>query len=88
MHCFDDIKGIFLKKYQKVMYLGHHRFLPVNHPLRKKGEHFKGKADHQTKPGNRTGEDVLNMVKNVKVVFGKTHGSEPVLNDANGHAPM
>ena len=52
------------------MYLGHRRFLPVNHPLRKKGKHFKGKADHQTKPGNRTGEDVLNMVKDVKVVFG------------------
>ena len=34
-HCFDDIKGIFLK-----------------------------------------------------VVFGKAHGSEPVLNDADGHAPM
>ena len=29
-------------------------------PLRKKGNHFKGKADHQTKPSNRTSEDVLN----------------------------
>ena len=57
-------------------------------PLRKKGKHFKGKADHQTKLGNRTGEDVLNMVKDVKVVFGKAHGSEPVPNDADGHAPM
>ena len=37
---------------------------------------------------NRTGEDVLNMVKDVKVVFGKAHGSEPILNDADGHAPM
>ena len=70
------------------MYLGHRRFLPANHPLRKKGKHFKGKADHQTKLGNRTGEDVLNMVKDVKVVFGKAHGSEPVPNDADGHAPM
>ena len=57
-------------------------------PLRKKGKHFKGKADHQTNPGNRTDEDVLNMVKDVKIVFGKAHGSEPVPNDANGHAPM
>ena len=45
-------------------------------------------ADHQTKPGNQTGEDVLNMVKDVKVVFGKAHGSEPVPNNADGHAPM
>ena len=57
-------------------------------PLRKKGKHFKGKADHQTKLGNRTGEDVLNMVNDVKVVFGKAHGSEPIPNDADGHAPM
>jgi hypothetical protein len=32
MHYFDDNKGIFLKKCQKVMYLGHHRFLPMNPP--------------------------------------------------------
>ena len=38
-----------------------------------KGKHFKGKTDHQTKPGNLTGEDVLNMVKDVKVVFEKAH---------------
>jgi hypothetical protein len=28
------------------------------------------------------------MVKDVQVVFGKGPGSQPVPNDANGHAPM
>ena len=28
------------------------------------------------------------MVKDVKVVFRKAHSSEPVSNDADGHAPM
>jgi hypothetical protein len=28
------------------------------------------------------------MVKDVKVVFGKGQGSEPVSKDASGHAPM
>jgi hypothetical protein len=28
------------------------------------------------------------MVKDVQVVFGKGPGSQPILNDANGHAPM
>jgi hypothetical protein len=28
------------------------------------------------------------MVKDVKVLFGKGLGSQPVSNDANGHAPM
>jgi hypothetical protein len=70
------------------MYMGHHRFLPSNHTLRKRGKDFKGKVDHQIKPENRSGEDVLNMVKDVQVVFGKGPGSQPVPNDANGHAPM
>ena len=87
-HCFGDIRGVFLKKCRKVVYLGHRRFLPANHPVRKKGKHFKGKADHLTKPRNRTGEDVLDMVNDVKVVFGKGHGSQPIPKDANGHAPM
>jgi hypothetical protein len=65
------MKGIFLKKCRKVVYLGHRWFLPANYPVRKKGKHFKGKADHQTKPRNRTGEDVLDMVNDVKVIFGK-----------------
>ena len=64
-----------------------HFYLPPD-LLRKKCKHFKGKADHQTKLVNRTGEDVLNMVKDVKVVFEKAHGSEPIPNDADGHAPM
>ena len=40
-------------------------------PSKKKGKHFKGKPDHRKKPHNQTGEDVLAMVKDVKVVFGK-----------------
>jgi len=68
--------------------MGHRRFLPLNHALRKRGKHFKGKAEHQTKPDNRSGEDVFNMVKDVQVVFGKGPGSQPVLNDTNGYAPM
>jgi hypothetical protein len=28
------------------------------------------------------------MVKDVQVVFGKRPGSQPISNDANGHAPM
>ena len=77
-HCFDDLDSIYLKRCRKVVYLGHRRFLPLNHQVRKKGKHFKGKPDHRKKPHNRTGEDVLAMVKDVKVVFGKGQGSESV----------
>ena len=60
----------------------------LNHTLRKKGKHFKGKAEHQTNPDNRNGEDVFNMAKDVQVVFGKEPGSQHVPNDTNRHAPM
>ena len=58
------------------MYIGHRQFLPLNHALRKKGKHFKGKAEQRTKPENRSGEDVFNMVKDVQVVFGQEPGSQ------------
>jgi hypothetical protein len=45
-------------------------------------------TDHLTKPHNQTGEDVLDMVNDVKVVFGNGHGSQPIPNDTNVHAPM
>jgi hypothetical protein len=86
-HCFHDLEGIILKKCRKVMYMGHCRFLLLNHTLRKRGNHFKGKVDHQTKLENRSGEDVFNMVKDVQVVFEKGPGSQPIPNAANGHAP-
>jgi hypothetical protein len=70
------------------MYLGYHRFLVKNHQLRKKGNHFKGTAEHQSKPSNRDGEEVFKMVKDLKVVFGKGQGSEPISKDASGRALM
>src|SRR4051812_24118439 len=65
-------------------------FLSTNHPLRKKGKHFKGEADHRKKPVCRTGDDILDMVKDLpeQVVFGKGPGGKSVPHDADGHAPM
>ena len=64
-HCFDDMESIYLKKCRKVVYIGHRQFLPLNHALRKRGKHLKGKTERRTKPDNCSGEDVFNMVKDV-----------------------
>ena len=53
--------------------MGHCRFLPVKHPVRRKGK--------------RTGSDMLEMVKDLEVVFGMGPGSQLVPSD-NGLAPM
>ena len=53
-YCLDDANNILLTHYKKVVYMGPHRFLPIRHPVRKKGKHFKGQADHRTKPMHRS----------------------------------
>src|SRR6185437_1984226 len=68
--------------------MGHRRFPPLNHPLRRKGKHFKGEPETRAKPIFQNGKRVFSMVKDVHVVFGKGRGSKQVLNDENGHAPM
>jgi hypothetical protein len=56
--------------------------------LPEKGKHFNGEAEIRSKPTRRTGDDVFDMVKDLKVIFGKSLGRQPVLNDADRHTPM
>ena len=46
-----------------------------------------GKADHRTKPRHRCEKMVFEMVKDIKVVFGKGPDSRSVQSD-DGRAPM
>ena len=88
-HCLDSIKGTHLENCKKVVYLENRRFLPTNHPVRKKGKHFKGVAEHRKKPEPPSGEDVLRMVNDLpSVIFGKGPGGQSVLKDADRHTPM
>ena len=75
---------------KKIVYLGHRRFLPQLHSVRKKGKHFKGEADHRPHPVLPTGDDVFGLVKDLDqiVTFEKGPGGQSVPNDATGHAPM
>jgi hypothetical protein len=87
-HCLEGIESIYLRNYLKVVYMGHHRFLPKNHPLRKKGKHFKGEPDTRPKPFHHLGKYVHDMVKDVIVIFGKGSGIQPILNDEDRCAAM
>ena len=69
------------------VYMGHRRFLPIKHPLRRRHGHYGGKADHRTKPRHRCGKMVFEMVKDIKVVFGKGLGIRSVQSD-DDRAPM
>ncbi|KAK1604230.1 hypothetical protein QYE76_027903 [Lolium multiflorum] len=87
-HCLHELEGDYLEKGQKVVYLGHRRFLRTTHPVRKKGKHYNGEADHRRKPPHRDGVDIFGMVKDLDVIFGKGPGGRSVPNDDAGHAPM
>ena len=80
-HCLDDTDNIWLTHCKKVVYMSHHRFLPIRHPVWKKRKHFKGQADHRIKPMHRSGKDVFDMAKDLEVIFGKGPGSQPVPNE-------
>ncbi|XP_037469237.1 uncharacterized protein LOC119341469, partial [Triticum dicoccoides] len=87
-HCLHETESVHLPNCKKNVYLGHRRFLPKIHPVRKKGKHYNGKADHRPKPAERTGAEVFDMVKDLKVIFGKGPGGQLVPKGADGHAAM
>ncbi|XP_044954363.1 uncharacterized protein LOC123404496, partial [Hordeum vulgare subsp. vulgare] len=87
-HCLHETESVHLPNCKKNVYLGHRRFLSKVHPVRKKGKHYNGKADHRPKPAERTGAEVFDMVKDLKVIFGKGPGGQSVPKGADGHAAM
>ncbi|KAK1685089.1 hypothetical protein QYE76_045937 [Lolium multiflorum] len=85
-HCLGETDTIYLGN--KNVYLGHRRFLPKQHHVRKRGKHFGGEADNRTKPTRPNGEVIYDMVKDLKVIFGKGPGGQSVPHDVDGHVPM
>jgi len=67
--------------------MGHRQFLSIRLAVRRKGKHFKGQAEHRTKPMHRSGEDILEMVKGIEVEFGKGPSCQPIPSE-NRLAPM
>ena len=55
-HCLEETDSMYLKHCRKIVYMGHRRFLPIKHPLRRRHAHYDGKADHRTKPRHVVGK--------------------------------
>ena len=71
--CVDDTVSSFLEGSQKVVYLGYRRFLVEGHRYRSKKfyNHFDGNPEFRSTPERRDGHYVFNMVRNIKVIYGK-----------------
>ena len=71
--CNEDTTSIRLR--EKLSYVGHRRFLPTDHPLRKSRD-FNDKPENRAVPTVSTGEDCLRQLENVPSEFGKVGGKK------------
>lgn len=69
--CAEDTCHHQLKHGRKTVYLGHRKFLKPNHKYRKLKKAFNGCQENDIAPNALTGEEVYQLVKDIKVVFGK-----------------
>ncbi|XP_049406147.1 uncharacterized protein LOC125869748 [Solanum stenotomum] len=69
--CNYDTCSQYLKHSHKMCYLGHRRFLPPDHPLRKDKKSFNGKEEHRPAPTPLLGVELLEELNEFNNVFGK-----------------
>ncbi|XP_060170525.1 uncharacterized protein LOC132601463 [Lycium barbarum] len=69
--CNYDTCSQYLKHSRKMCYLGHHRFLPSDHQMRKDKKSFDGKEEHRPAPTPLSGIEVLEELHEFNNVFGK-----------------
>ncbi|XP_019265558.1 PREDICTED: uncharacterized protein LOC109243116 [Nicotiana attenuata] len=69
--CNYDTCSLYLKHSHKMCYMGHRRFLPHDHPLRKDKKSFDGKKEHRPAPTPLSGVEVVQELLEFNNVFGR-----------------
>ena len=77
--CFDGTSAKLLKHSKKMVYMGHHRFLPSTHLYRKNKKSFDGIVENREPPKFKTGRKIIKIINKLKVILGKGVGSVPTL---------
>jgi hypothetical protein len=67
----DGTASVYLPSSRKLVYMRHRWFLPRKHKYRKMKMHFDNTIEKDSASKQYTGKLVFEMVKNIKVVFGK-----------------
>lgn len=69
-YCHEDTHSISL--WNKLCYMGHHHFLPINHPWHQKWRAFNGKIEDGATSSSLTGDEALRKLQRLSDVnFGK-----------------
>src|SRR5438128_4955802 len=69
--CLGDTQYVYLFGSKKLVYMRSRRFLPPIHRYRKMRKEFDGTKEKGRAPKHLDGKLVFELVKNIKVVFGK-----------------
>ena len=71
VECLDDTDAVNLPNNSKIVYMGHCRFLPKDHPYRRNRKDFNGTIEKCLAPKYRDGPMILQEVNKLEVVLGK-----------------
>ncbi|CAL2253378.1 unnamed protein product [Prunus armeniaca] len=63
-----------LKNGHKICYIGHRKWLPINHPYRRQRAAFNEKLEYGTSPEPLNGEEVLHIVEDINYIWGSKNG--------------
>ena len=69
----DDTDAVNLPNNSKIVYIGHRRFLPKDHPYRRNKKDFNGTIEKRLAPKYQDGPAILREVNKLEVVLGKGH---------------
>ncbi|XP_058193989.1 uncharacterized protein LOC131310799 [Rhododendron vialii] len=69
--CSEGTCSRRLKHGKKNIYVGHRKFLPINHSYRRLKKAFDGKQELGLAPSPLSGEEVLRKVQGIKLIWGK-----------------
>ncbi|XP_059316721.1 uncharacterized protein LOC132067483 isoform X1 [Lycium ferocissimum] len=75
--CNYDTCSQYLKHSRKMCYMGHRRFLPRDHPLRKDKKSFNGQEEHRPAPTPLSGVEVFEELREFNNVYGKGKKKRP-----------
>jgi hypothetical protein len=67
----DQMELIYFPPSSKLVYMRHHRFLPLKHRYHQWRSHFDGTVKNGEARKHRDGKFVFEMIKNINVIFGK-----------------
>jgi hypothetical protein len=59
VECLDDTDAVHLPENSKIVYMGHHRFLPKDHPYHRNRKDFDGTTEERLPPKSRQACDTL-----------------------------